>query len=48
MMREKHDLFVGMLISMLLIVVVLPVKALDYGLLLYLTFDSDTGGLQRM
>ena len=45
MMRAKRNLLVGMVISMLPIVVALPVKAFDDSLLLYLTFDSDTGGV---
>ena len=42
-MRAKRNLFIGLTISALLIMVALPVKALDESLLLYLPFDSDTG-----
>lgn len=43
MMALKKNLFAAIPISMLLIVVVLPVRTLDDNLLLYLTFDSDIG-----
>ena len=43
MMTAQQNLFVGMATFILLIVVALPVESLDDSLLLYLTFDNDTG-----
>ncbi len=43
MVTAKKNLFIGMATAILLIAVVLPVESLDDSLLLYLTFDNDTG-----
>lgn len=40
-MGEKKDVFISITMSLLLIVLVFPVKAFDEDLLLYLSFDEE-------
>ena len=47
MARRKTYWLIGLTVSLVLIAVALPVNALDESLLLYLTFDVDTGGVVR-
>ena len=47
MQRNKMNLLIAMATSALFVAVVLPIKAFDDSLLLYLPFDSVTGGVAR-
>ncbi len=47
MARRKTYWLIGLTVSLVLIAFALPVNALDESLLLYLTFDVDTGGVVR-
>ena len=47
MTRQETNWLIGLTVSLLLVATALPTHALDESLLLYLTFDSDTGRIAK-